>query len=944
MQQNISDVHLHETTQERYLNYALSVITSRALPDVRDGLKPVQRRILYAMYHNLRLTADAKHKKSAAVVGEVMAKYHPHGDQSIYDALVRMAQDFSLRYPLVDGQGNFGSLDGDGAAAMRYTEAKLQHIAGELLSELKKNTVDRRANYDGTLDEPVALPAQVPNLLINGAAGIAVGMATNIPPHNLTEVVRALIALISEPELPLESLVGNFVRGPDFPTGGEILTSPADMLEMYKTGRGPVEIRGEWTLESEGHRKRIVVTSIPYGVNKSNLVAEIADHVGRGKVPQLVDVRDESTDEMRVVLDLKRGADAEAAMAYLYKRTALQNRFNVNLTALCPVEGSEACSPRRLNLKEILREFLDFRFEVVQRRLAYDLEQLERRIHLLRAFEIIFDALDEAIQLIRASDGKADARQRLMDRFGLDWDQSEAILETKLYRLAKLEIDSIRKELAEKMAEAAAIREVLASERLLWELVREELESIVDAYGDARRTKVTGPVEVRAFTAEHYIVAEDAFVMVTRKGLLKRQKSYSDLSSVRVRDGDEIGWIMPASTLESLILFTDRGRAYTLRVIDVPQTTGYGEPVQTRFDFTDGEHIIGVVVTDPRCLPQHVEPEQPEAHPTKSVQAALEQALHLPVSGVLPLTGLTEAAPVEVEATPVHRAKSDAADDPDGGGGAGDQFDASSEPGADGESAGDADASGDADEETDDGPEPPYAVAVSRGGRCLRMSLQPLRDPSNRNGRIFMRLDRRRPLDAVVRVVMSNGSEIVSLATRQSHYLLFPVGQVNILSGPGKGVMAIKLKGDDYVMGFELTTERMHGLQIETSRGRVEILRPNKYRVSRRGGKGRELMRIGYIARVLAGPEEILLPPREESEGEPGGDAASDEHEGPEPTDVPDATAQVGVRAGDTGDPADSSAQDAPPADPVDVIIGDKDQGDLFGSSDDDDPDDRSEE
>ena len=282
MQQTIQDVHLHTTTRERYLNYALSVITSRALPDVRDGLKPVQRRILYAMYQNLHLTADAKHKKSAAVVGDVMAKYHPHGDQSLYDSLVRMAQDFSLRYPLIDGQGNFGSLDGDSAAAMRYTEARLRHIAEELLTELKKQTVDLRPNYDGTLSEPVTLPAQVPNLLINGATGIAVGMATNIPPHNLGEVIGALVNLIECPDLTIEEIVGKHILAPDFPTGGQILNSPDEMLEIYRTGRGSVEVRGEYELESEAYRRRIVITSVPYNVNKANLVAEIADHIRAG--------------------------------------------------------------------------------------------------------------------------------------------------------------------------------------------------------------------------------------------------------------------------------------------------------------------------------------------------------------------------------------------------------------------------------------------------------------------------------------------------------------------------------------------------------------------------------------------------------------------------------------------------------------------------------------
>src|SRR5690554_4700263 len=367
MAEDIQSVVLHETTQRRYLNYALSVITSRALPDVRDGMKPVQRRILYAMYHNLGLTPDSKHRKSAAVVGEVMAKYHPHGDQSIYDAMVRLSQPFSLRYPFVDGQKNFGSMDGDGAAAMRYTEAKLQHIAIEMLSELKKDTVPVRQNYDGTLNEPVVLPAQVPNLLINGATGIAVGMATNIPPHHLGEVIRGCVALIEDPSLSIEELVDQYIPGPDFPGGAAILNTREELIDIYTTGSGPIEMRGRWELEKDGKRQLIVINAVPYGLNKSALIMDIAGHIQSGKVPQLVDIRDESTEEVRVVLELKRGADPEAAMAYLCRRTPLQSRFNVNMTCLVPVDDAadaldvdELTTPKRLDLKSMLQAFLDF--------------------------------------------------------------------------------------------------------------------------------------------------------------------------------------------------------------------------------------------------------------------------------------------------------------------------------------------------------------------------------------------------------------------------------------------------------------------------------------------------------------------------------------------------------------------------------------------------------
>ena len=631
MTEQIEPAALHEVTQERYLSYALSVITARALPDVRDGLKPVQRRILYAMFQNLGLTPDGKHRKSAAVVGEVMAKLHPHGDQAIYDAMVRMAQPFSLRYPLVDGQGNFGSLDGDQAAAMRYTEAKLRHLAVEILAELRKDTVAFRPNYDGTTHEPVVLPAQVPQLLINGATGIAVGMATNIPPHHLGEVVTACMHLIDHPEASVEDLVGPILLGPDFPTGGELLTPLAELRALYATGHGTVEVRGTYHVEEEGRRRAVVITSIPYAVNKSTLVTEIADHIRAGRLPQVADVRDESTDEVRVVLDLQRGASEEAAMAYLYRRTALQTRFHVNMTALSPQEGSDVGTPSRMGLLEILHHFNAFRREVIEKRLLWDKAQLDKRIHLLEGFVRIFDALDEAIALIRSARNRPDAQLKLMDRFSLDEIQADAILDTRLYRLAQMEIHALRKELAEKVAERKRILDLLASDVALWGLVRTELDQIRAAYADERRTSaLTAPVEV-TFHEEDYIVAEDSFVIVTREGWWKRQRSYTELGTIRLREGDTLGWVMPTSTKESIVLFTDRGRAYTMRAADIPQTTGYGEAVQTRFDFADGETLIGVLSTDPRLYP----PTRSDEHTTAltlTLVSQLGRCLQLPLS------------------------------------------------------------------------------------------------------------------------------------------------------------------------------------------------------------------------------------------------------------------------------------------------------------------------
>src|SRR4051812_1631605 len=521
----VEDVSLAEATRSRYLNYALSVITSRALPDVRDGLKPVQRRILYAMWSDLRVTSEGRYIKSAAVVGEVMKSYHPHGDQSIYDALVRMAQPFSLRYPLVEGYGNFGSIDGDPPAAMRYTECRLTPIAEELLSELRDQTVDHRPNYASTTEEPEVLPAQFPNLLVNGAAGIAVGMATNIPPHNLKEVCKALDALLDDRDLPIEKLT-RYIKGPDFPTGGGILNTPAEIVQIYATGQGAIKLRGTYEPDPE-KPNTVLVSSIPYGIEKDALVARIGELIGKGQVPQLTNVKDLSTDDVRIALELRPGSNVDAALAYLFKNTPLQTNYNVNMTCLLPSVDAEVAVPARLDLKAMLLHFLDFRLVVVTRRLRHELANLLRRIHILEGFAIVFEHLDEAIRIIRASDGKPDAAPKLMDRFGLSDLQADAILETKLYRLGKLEIFEILEELAAKRARAAEIEHLLADDGARWQIVRAELRQIASAYKDARRTQVSGPsVAVVEFREEDYIVDEDTWVIITRQGWIKRQKSF----------------------------------------------------------------------------------------------------------------------------------------------------------------------------------------------------------------------------------------------------------------------------------------------------------------------------------------------------------------------------------------------------------------------------------
>jgi DNA gyrase subunit A len=611
--EEIESVKLHEITESRYLNYALSVITSRALPDVRDGLKPVQRRILYAMYHDLKLRSDSRYLKSARVVGDVMGKYHPHGDQSIYDAMVRMSQSFSLRYPLVEGYGNFGSLDGDSAAAMRYTEARLAGPAEQLLHELNQDTIDRRANYDGQLEEPAVLPAQLPNLLINGATGIAVGMATHIPPHNLKEVITALLKLIRSPH-STDSDLCKIIKGPDFPTGGEILNTSESLVKIYAQGHGAIKVRGTYTIEKKDRTRLVIINSIPYEVQKGNLVEKIAQLVIDKKLPQIVDVRDESTDEIRVVLELKRGESHQATMAYLYKYTALQQNFNLNLTCLVPTHRNRVLKPERLGLKQCLQYFLDFRLEVVTRRLNHRLIQLQNAIHRLEAFEIIYKALDEAIQLIRKSDGKADAQARLQQRFGLDESQTQAILDMRLYRLAKLEIAQVQSELKDKRTKAKEHQLLLGDSDALWSLIKEELKQQRQRYADERKTLVVGPQEEAEFSAEAYIIKENTWLIVTRNGRVKRQRGFSELSAIRVPEGDEVGWALHSNTRNTATFYTQTGSAYTILVGDINLTTGYGDPLQALFKFDDGEKIVGVVIDDPALyplvsLPQEAEPE-----------------------------------------------------------------------------------------------------------------------------------------------------------------------------------------------------------------------------------------------------------------------------------------------------------------------------------------------
>jgi len=626
---------LRQAAQVRYLNYSLSVITSRALPDVRDGLKPVQRRILYTM-NQQGLTSTAKHRKCAKVIGDVMGNYHPHGDSSIYEALVRMAQPFAMRIPLVDGSGNFGSIDGDNAAAMRYTECRMTAISTEILADLSTRTVAFKPNYDGSREEPVVLPSRVPNLLVNGATGIAVGMATNIPPHNLKEVCGALLKLLRDPEIKDYQLVANdAVQGPDFPTGGQIVNSKEELRDIYATGQGSIKLRGiAAPAEKTSDGKVLRIVEIPFGVNKAVLVERIGELVYSNKLPLVEEVRDLSTADICIELLLKNDADEHKVMAYLFKHTPLQTNFNVNLTCLVPTENPHVGQPNRLSLKEILWHFLHFRLAVVTERLTNELKALERRIHILDGFALIFDVLDEIIAIIRASDGKSDAAAKIMKRFpaakgGLDEEQTDAILELKLYRLAKLEINVVLEELKDKNRRARQIRKLLkestedTNNSGRWQIIRDELNELVKNFASdkaaRRRTTIDNEVEEAEYTEEDFIVDEDCHVLVTRDGWIKRQKQITDPSKSRLRQGDGILALLGGSTRSTLGLFSSLGVCYSTRLIDIPASTGFGEPVQKLFKMKDGEKIVAAVSFDPRMIGEfHESPPHsqycPEAH------------------------------------------------------------------------------------------------------------------------------------------------------------------------------------------------------------------------------------------------------------------------------------------------------------------------------------------
>lgn len=615
MPESIQTVSISRETHERYIRYALSVITSRALPDVRDGLKPVQRRILYTMYNDLRLHFEGRPAKCAKITGAVTGNYHPHGNVAAYDALVRMAQDWVMCLPLIHGQGNFGSVDGDPPAAERYTEAKLSAVSDALLSELRQQTVDMRPTYDNTNVEPVVLPAQYPNILINGASGIAVGMATNIPPHNVGEMLRACIALIDEPDITTAKLMDKAVKGPDFPLGGKVIVDRPTLRKIYEDGSGSIRIQGEWKFEGKDPKNpQIIINSIPYNVDKGKLENDIGAIIESKKVPQLLGQTNETNEEvgLRIALDIKPGTDPELVMAYLYKHTALQQNFAFNMTCLVPGPDGTV-KPEQLGLVAILQHFLDFRLITVRKRFEYDLAQLKKRIHLLEGFKIIFDALDKAIKIIRESEGKQDAAQKLMKVFDLDEIQTDAILDAQLYKIAQMEIQKILDELREKKREAKRIQEILDSKKQLWKVIKDEFQALEAKYEvKKRRTRMATEEALLEFDEEKYIVKENTNVVLTRDGWIKRVGRLASVEGTRVREGDAVIAVVPGSTLDNVVFFADDGTAYTMRMNEVPASSGYGEPITKFFSLDDQVKIIGAETTDTRFIPKETKPPTKE--------------------------------------------------------------------------------------------------------------------------------------------------------------------------------------------------------------------------------------------------------------------------------------------------------------------------------------------
>ncbi|MFI8709716.1 DNA gyrase subunit A [Bacillus sp. NPDC077411] len=597
-QGRIREINISQEMRTSFLDYAMSVIVSRALPDVRDGLKPVHRRVLYAM-NDLGITADKAYKKSARIVGEVIGKYHPHGDSAVYETMVRMAQDFSQRYMLVNGHGNFGSVDGDSAAAMRYTEAKMSKISMELLRDITKNTIDYQDNYDGSEREPIVLPARFPNLLVNGATGIAVGMATNIPPHQLGEVIDGVLALSHNPEITIAELM-EYIPGPDFPTAGQIL-GRSGIRRAYETGRGTVILRARVEIEEKANGKQsIIVTELPYQVNKARLIEKIAELVRDKKIDGITDLRDESDrNGMRIVMELRRDVNANVLLNNLYKHTALQTSFGINMLSL--VNGE----PKVLNLKECLYHYLEHQKVVIRRRTAYELEKAEARAHILEGLRIALDHLDEVITLIRNSKTADIAKQGLMERFGLSEKQAQAILDMRLQRLTGLEREKIEQEYQELLALIAELKAILADEEKVLEIIREELTEVKDRFNDTRRSEITiGGME--AIEDEDLIPEQNIVITLTHNGYVKRlpastyktqNRGGRGVQGMGTNDDDFVEHLLTTSTHDHILFFTNKGKVYRTKGYEIPEysRTAKGIPIINLLEVDKDEWVNAII-------------------------------------------------------------------------------------------------------------------------------------------------------------------------------------------------------------------------------------------------------------------------------------------------------------------------------------------------------------
>jgi len=774
---------------KRYLAYALSTIVSRALPDVRDGLKPVHRRILYAM-HSMGLSEAAKMRKSAAVVGEVIGKFHPHGDQAAYDALVRMAQDFSLRYPLVEGSGNFGSVDGDSPAAMRYTETRLSAFAGLLLREIDQGTTQFRPTYDGMGEEPEVLPAGMPNLLLNGSSGIAVGMSCSFPPHNLVEVLAACRAMIKDRDLDVKRLL-KYVKGPDFPTGGEILDQPDHLAELYACGHGSVTLRGTFLQEPVGRgRTNLIITSIPYSVNKSRLIERIAQLIKDKKLPQVLDIRDESTKDVRIVLEL-RGGDVrpESVMAFIYRHSDLQINFPANFIAITP-QGV----PERLSLDRIIRYFLDFRLEVTTLRLQHRLDILRKRIHILEGFHRLFDDLDKALRIIRSARSRQEAAQGLKDHFGLDDEQVDAILEMRLYRLVGMEIGKLLDELAAKQREADAISTDLASPERMWGIVDRELAEIAKKFGSPRLSVILTEKQVPAieYDPDEFVDHEDTSVILSRQGWIRRLKSeVSDPAGLKFREGDSLFGLVRVNTGRTVAIFTNLGKVYVMRAMDVPATTGFGEPLSSFLSMGDGEHVVGLIAPEPAAERSETEgPGETAAGESASEDGEIEQfSLFDP--------------DVEESATP----------------------------------------------EPDSSAEPQRGLVMTLHGSGFRFDYDILTEPSKRVGRRLVNL---KGEDQVTAVKPVQGSVVV-VAASSGTVLAFPLEQVPTLSGAAQGVRIMKLKPGSTVAGFEVV-DPTDMLRFLPKKGKEKAVRVAELPMANRATAGKGMFQgIEALERVECG-------------------------------------------------------------------------------------------